>query len=63
MGDLRTSTFGDVWNGTEYKKFRELFYRDKIAQSCFGCDFVLQNRLKYITADSKADCMIDKQER
>lgn len=63
MGDLRTSTLGDVWNGTEYKKYRELFYNGEIAQSCFGCDFLLQNRLKYITSYSKADCMIDKQER
>lgn len=63
MGDLGTNTLGDVWNGTEYIKFRELFYKGEIAQSCFGCDFVLQNRLKYTTAYGETDCMIDKQER
>lgn len=63
MGRLRDNCFGDIWNGDAYQSIRARFYKGEINKNCFGCDFILQNRMKYMISHSNEAYMFNKQER
>lgn len=48
MGNLYNADFLDIWNGDSYRNLRLKFYSGEIPEYCYGCDFILQNRLKYM---------------
>lgn len=48
VGSLADESFDSIWNGKAYQDIRSEFYNGQIPDVCFGCDFILQNRLKYL---------------
>lgn len=63
VGDLQDRSFEQIWNGEKYQALRTQFYNGVIPDYCYGCDFLLQERLKYMISYGKSNKITRKRER
>lgn len=55
LGNIFQKDMENIWNNNAYQKLRSDFYSGRLNSWCQGCDFMLQNRLRYLkllTSDS-----------
>lgn len=49
IGNVFDKDLMEIWNNEQYLLTRQAFYQGVIPQFCFGCDFLVQNRLHYMS--------------
>lgn len=51
-GNVFEQSVKEIWNCDRYRELREEFYAGRIIPVCAGCDFILQNRLKFMHVEN-----------
>ncbi|URW87707.1 SPASM domain-containing protein [Blautia wexlerae] len=49
IGNVFDKDLMEIWNNEQYLLTRQAFYQGDIPQLCSGCDFLVQNRLHYMS--------------
>lgn len=63
LGNIFTTGFDRIWNGEAYVRERDIFINSHMPDSCSGCDFAVQGRLKYLTLFSEDIDLLEKKTR
>ena len=63
LGNVFRDDIESIWNNSAYQKLREDFHNNRLNVWCQGCDFMLQNRLRYLKLLSSDSSSIRKRGR
>lgn len=63
LGNLFEKEFESIWNGATYRNVRKNFILGELPRFCRGCDFLIQNRLQYLTSDVAGLEILRKEKR
>lgn len=63
LGNLYDDNFESIWNGDQYKSVRNEFRTGRLPSSCYGCDFLNQGRLQYLSLKDTGLRTLEKQKR
>lgn len=51
MGNVFRQSIEEVWNCGRYRDLRQCLYTGRLPTFCSGCDFLLQNRMRFMRAE------------